>query len=620
MGKQGKRKQRQKRKQKQPIPDGTADAAAQPLNPSSAIHQLRHADSHVRLNALVALQATLLRPSGSKRININVMQAVREQVMDANLECASSAADCLAQYLSLPNLQELASATTAGWVLVFITRLNQCLQAIQGKSQNNNKLKQWYAVAAPSLRALAKLIETNPLALDQLNTQIDTFLATVLGLLQSVATFQLPAGTTDKRFSEWVQETGIYATRCLHSSLDDNEDVAERFASMDVNVWISLLPTLPDLAQVHVCGSFVALQTPAMVPGITQQVIPCLVHRIQQWNPQQIQTLEAAYNAAVTLWKAQQEDEQLEGEIVRKVQERKEPARLIARRQQNIERNGKATIEETQDGEQAMEDALVAWNACMLPLQVALEVSANLLSSFMVDEAAMEEDGAGAGGNDDVRSFLVSSNFMDPILTALNAMCVYYTTGRTEAPDSLLKEDLEEVISKCAACATNGVLSQILSESKYEQTWQMVRPYASAKGVGSTLVVLAQRGTVNLSSDGALVQQLLSAPHEDSQRDGVCLLATMLVNAPENIVVEATTELVRLLQTSSSVAVQVEILRTIMDLWGQDDFYPQLFDEKQILSCFQTAATTLSKNKDLDPESEEILYNAERFVEYKQGR
>ena len=76
-------------------------------------------------------------------------------------------------------------------------------------------------------------------------------------------------------------------------------------------------------------------------------------------------------------------------------------------------------------------------------------------------------------------------------------------------------------------------------------------------------------------------------------------------------------ELLRLLQGTSSV-VQAEVLNAIMDLYGQDDFYPQVFLNLKLLDHFQRCLANIPKL--VDPEMEDILFNANRFVDYKLGR
>jgi len=80
---------------------------------------------------------------------------------------------------------------------------------------------------------------------------------------------------------------------------------------------------------------------------------------------------------------------------------------------------------------------------------------------------------------------------------------------------------------------------------------------------------------------------------------------------------------------------KIEILKTFMDWYGNDTFYPQLYNELHvsdaITSCLQSIAATVASgsaatlnnnddsNMDMDVEEEEmmILSNSERFVEYK---
>jgi hypothetical protein len=634
MGKQGKKKQRQKRKQQEQRPH-TNESSDDPLlsstttctvNPSSAIHQLRHSDPKIRQNALIALQATVLHNS-SKRVSVAVLQAVREQVMDANLECASAAAECLAQYLSwTPNIEHQA-VTTASWTPVLIVRLDQCLKAIQSKD-DANKMKLWYALAAPCTKALCKLVELNERALEQVmnsTTDADYFLSTILGLLHVVTTF---VKSTDTRWNEWVEDTAAYAARTLHSSLDENPDLVEQInatqnATSDA-AWSQLLSTLPDLARLHLCGSLITMYQ--MVPApwqrslLVQHVLPCLTSSLVV-QPERLQSLEQEFADAVALRKTQKEDEELEGEIVRKMQERKEPAQIIARRQKEVDRGSKAVFseEDTKDGEQAMDDALVAWSGIIMPLQVTLEVTANFLSCFIQDEDAMDDDGA---KDKEMHQALISASLAEALVKTLQALCSYQDSrGEVPKERECLSDDLTESISKCAACITNCVLSQVLEQKNFDASWQVLRPHASSQGVSSILVVLTQQGLPFPAQDTALIQQLLHSSHEESQRDGVSLLAVML-NDPQHsvhIVTEATAELLRVLKQGESLA-KIEALNAIMDLWGQDEFHPQVFASQQILSNFQATLASLSIDKTLDPVAEDVLFNAGRFVDYKLGR
>jgi hypothetical protein len=119
-----------------------------------------------------------------------------------------------------------------------------------------------------------------------------------------------------------------------------------------------------------------------------------------------MQQLQENYHQAKLLWQSQKEDDELEQQVIQSVQERREPARQIAKRRKQQGRPVGSNNNEGEDdeamatgeqpeGRQAMEDALMAWNHGMiLPMQVALEVTANLLTCLIQDEndMAIEKD------------------------------------------------------------------------------------------------------------------------------------------------------------------------------------------------------------------------------------
>jgi len=684
MGKQGRRKQRQTRRQQheQKTAPTTSNDGLPPVavNPSSAIHQLRHADPKVRQNALIALQANIIHQEdggntstsrdSSKVISVAVLQAIREQVMDNNLECASAAAECLALYLSYctTTTMEHQAVTTASWIPILMSRLDQCLTSIQGDSK---KWKHWYAVAGPCMKTLCKLIESNQRALDYITSttiQMDTFWKILLGFLTMIAQFEK---TTDIRFNEWVEETAIYAARTLHSSLDENPDLVARIQSTTTTLSSSssspqnptaealgqlftALPNLPHLSRVHLCGSLVNMYQ--LIPSTTwlstlfiQYALPSL-NQYLIISTDHLQSSEQAFSEGLALRKVQKEDEELEGEIIRKIQDRKEPARLIARRQKDMERGSKPTIEEIKDGEEAMEEAITAWSTIIIPLQLTLEVTANLLSTFIRDEDDMDQDiPQSSSSSSTLHTALITTRLAESLVTAMQTICTYQEQRLGSGGGSLLPkehealtEDLQDCMSKLSACITNAILSKVLESSNYEMTWHIVQPHVSKwVGMSSILVTLVQNGLPILPQTmGSGIQELLHSPHEESQRDGVSLLANMMMmmnnqSSSVTLITDATQELLRILSHDdddnggSHPSAKIEALNVIMDLWGEDDYYPDIFIQFQILSVFQRALATLSTLKKKEkkkngngwnPEEEEILWNASRFVDYKLGR
>jgi hypothetical protein len=244
-----------------------------------------------------------------------------------------------------------------------------------------------------------------------------------------------------------------------------------------------------------------------------------------------------------------------------------------------------------------------------------LEVTANLLSCLIQkeDDMAVEKDDEGL--DQALHQALVAAKLAERILQMLQTLCVF------QSNETVLQEDLQDTISKCAACLSNCVLSTVLAEADFAATWQVLRPHAMETGVCSVLVVLAQQHQQRSMVDLELVQNLLTkSTNEDVQRDAVCLLVAALSNnnTASEVVFQMTKELVRLLEEGST-SVKAEVLNVIMDLYGQDDFHPQVFASLNLLDHFQRCIASMPK-KSMEPEVEEILLNANRFVDYKSGR
>lgn len=609
MGKQSRRKSRQKKKENRKD-DST------PRNPSSAVHRLRHPDPKTRHSALVSLQATFLH-SGCQRVNLPVLQAVREQIMDRDMNCASAAAECLAQYVSYSE-GDKHKDIMASWTLILIARLDQCHQAIQ---VDPNNAKQWYALAAPALRAMCKLIEINELALEQLNTQKQTFLSTMFGLLQSVVS---QAATLDDQLNEWVHDTGTYAARCIHSSIDDNYEMVDILNGNGkiVDLWPSLLTSLPDLAQLHIAGCIISLYQASPCDWHSQillnQVLPCL-SRFLNIDVPKLETLEENYRQAKLMLESQKEDNEIEQEVLKAIEQRREPAREIARRMKQNPREEKPMMETQEDGQQAMEDALTAWNNAMMPLQLALENMANLLSCLIQEENEMAVEREESIDRTIYQS-LVTNKVAEYIVRMLQALCVYTQSRSNE--NELLKDDLEDALSKISGCLANCVLSKVLLESDFLATWTILRQYPSEKGVCSVMAALVQnsKSLRNLAvNDLETFQAMLNnAQNEEIQRDALCLISAALARtSPPEVVAKMTKELIKLMQEAAPT-VRCEVLNTIMDLYGDDEFHPNVFMSLNTLSHFQQCLTTVPQ-KGLGPEEEEIVFNAHRFIEYKLG-
>ena len=540
MGKQGHRRKKQKanrqRRQQQVqqsldvVVAGAADLSTttNSVNPHSAVHQLRNPDPKVRHAALVALQASVLSQltSSSKPIALPVLQAVREQVSNPDLECSAVAAECLAHYLSMTSAHtetDTRKEMTASWALILLGRLQECRTALVGfvtadrttasLSKNQHKKrdtqrKQWYAIAAPCFQALCSLIEENGYALDRINLQKKTFVEVIFGMLvllqapsssSSTATvppvdttntpedamMQDPTDVTantassvvnvesDTLAEEYRTSTALYAARCLHSALDENHELAEVLQHSDnLGMWNTLLdeggggPTtlgFSTITRLHLLGCLVnlyqmtaaaALSSPSWceqllleygILGATRKLggeavggrgglfLTTLgVGNTDVSLYDALSLLELKYREAQHLWERQNEDQKMEEEIAAKVNERKEPAKEIAKRQKKnkaatrlayqeeqkakmiaeaeataivdtemIDASGvmteeaveerpkkphSGTIVREQNGEEAMHAALSAWHTKLKELQLTLEILTNLVSTWIIED------------------------------------------------------------------------------------------------------------------------------------------------------------------------------------------------------------------------------------------
>jgi hypothetical protein len=84
--------------------------------------------------------------------------------MNDDLECAVTAAGCLANYLSNNNKVE-RDELTAGWLLLFIPRLQQAHEQVVANAGTANGPKQllWLDLGERSCQCLVSLLEDNPL-------------------------------------------------------------------------------------------------------------------------------------------------------------------------------------------------------------------------------------------------------------------------------------------------------------------------------------------------------------------------------------------------------------------------------------------------------------------------
>jgi len=717
-------------------------------------------------------------------------------------------AECLALYLSgtsstVTPEDTKRQETTASWTMVLLGRLESCGNHLQqGLVDSNNnsigknkkKEKQWYAVTAPCLHALCLLIETNPEALQQINAspeQKTLLVRVILGILTTIAyssnsnssntaatsmeeTTESTAEATPANNSNsknntiqfYQEKTALYASRTLHSALDDNPELAHEVLLQSSQqqqhenyLWKKqTTATFPIMTQLHLVGCLVNLfqlssssasssnLEQALLDHVHSCLVPILLSKQEsQHYPREWKQLDHDYRQACALYKKQRDDEQLETEIIQKVEQRKEPAREIARRQaqqqqQQVQQqpsnqdddddvdmqdathdaNGTTTSSSTtssskgkfltheQDGQELLHTTLEAWNATMGPLQLALEIVTNLLTCWIPlegDHPMEYTDSIKKAKQHPLQQTLEGLQFGLGMVHMLQTLCQFDEYYHQQPPPPQIYDnsddkenpictDVQEAIGKTCACLSNCLLSGILwsndhvdtAEDRMVKTWQILMQCLVQKlatmtttaaatetsssvvtdGLTSCMVVLLQKQRQGSSpskafirkNDVQVVSQLLlttSATSDkdttprmgiETQRNAVCILSMIVLSGVDGVGKDDDYDMESLVRTlthtfvnvllslsssssssssamMSSIPVGTEILNAFMDWYGQDDFYPHVFDEWNVLQAIQQYLAKLQPRQEhlqsvIGPEDEEILYNAQRFVEYKQ--
>jgi len=250
--------------------------------------------------------------------------------------------------------------------------------------------------------------------------------------------------------------------------------------------------------------------------------------------------------------------------------------------------------------------------------------------------------------------------------------------------DDPIRLDLEETIGKVSACLINCILSGIIistknniaSNGQFPVRDDLLIPilrdlHVELNGnIGNNPKVSVANDAVVDAYAAVLVVVMETNPgilyheHENAnlfqeyitlfqqllpRRDAVCLLSVTVLSwvasngratANTQAMVRSVTErFLELLlrkadskgkETKTSIMnTQTQILKTFMDWYGKDTFYPQLYNELQVSTAIASCLTSISnelnnstvgeENIDVDEEQLEILHNSERFVEYKKN-
>uniref|UniRef100_A0A7S4AX32 Uncharacterized protein n=1 Tax=Pseudo-nitzschia australis TaxID=44445 RepID=A0A7S4AX32_9STRA len=468
--------------------------------------------------------------------------------------------------------------------------------------------------------------------------------------------------------------------------------------------------------------------------GLLMQVLFCRENQPGAFHAR-LSTLEDKYRKAQVLLEKQIDDQKLEAEVDAEVRERKEPAKMIARRQKKakeakmiaeaeadvantdmmdadddvveVRTSGKITNRE-QDGEEAVNEAMLEWTSTTGQIQLALEIFTNLVSTWIsVPEDQVADDKPMAICDASIASKSTKSKIFNLIngidmasrlADMLQTLCQFLGEGKRKnqrdemdddeskgnyceyEADDPIRVDLEETIGKVAACLINCILSGIIAATTTSNiagnsccpvkdvVWNSIlrdlnielngsrngqeTPVANNAVVdayAAVLVVVMETNPSILYQDKespnlfqeyiALFQRLLP------RRDAVCLLSWTVLKLittietttthTEAMVQSITEKFLELLakkvdnnDTEVKTAVmntQMQILKTFMDWYGNDNFYPQLYNKLGVSTTISSCLTSISNELNgcsvsgIDEEQMEILHNSERFIEYKKS-
>jgi hypothetical protein len=692
MGKQTRRKKRRGGGDKK---QQTADTSASGHSSSALIQRIRapSTDARTRHAALTGLASSLLLSASSssqgssskvnkKLYSDDLLDAVRERVaLDDDVDCATAAAECLYFYVASEALDLTA---TAGWTLVLLQRLEKCKSVLSSPGEENSKRQkqQCWALSTSCLQTLCSLIETNPLALDRIQQGGES--GSLIPLLLQL--FILGRNELDKHASvagaeqqdDAVRDATILSVRTLHSALDDNFELLQPFLHASAatsttcstnDAWEWLLTqschhvNLPMPARLHAAGCLVVCRQLLLNSSgsnvhpwldvlhrhVLNTAIP-LLSQCCDFHPDIAKALLSRYAQAQKDYQEEQDDYEMERDVIKTVNDRKEPARLIARRQklmkeqQNEGDDGMQQHDDTLPArvntQEVMERARAAWTESLRPFQLALEITANLTS--LGDNTAQPEDEDGDNQNMDMdwgpdqeaelmaqqggihtpqQQFspldvalldaIITKGLPDRLLACLKAV---YSPLLTDSDTSIPRNALDDIIelqSKCAACLGNCFANlQSWKKNDCNTIWKELRCAKDQLVLATTehnKTALSEEALCNammlgirLRSDlrkciGAndldfILAWLSTAGSNDIKRDIVTMLGVLCCQEEHSAEVDrqVCSALLAALKTSKSAMLTSEILNSLMDMYG-DDNHTNVFDELNVLAQFQRA-------------------------------
>jgi hypothetical protein len=403
---------------------------------------------------------------------------------------------------------------------------------------------------------------------------------------------------------------------------------------------------------------------------------------------------------------AQQADDALEQQVVSSTDQKKEPARQIARRmkQQKEQEKDAATAmqedngngnddaidndnddtnkqteplkrgklpENREDRTEVWEQVQAEWHDLVRPVQLALEISANLTSTGSGgagagsgDNTDMQDDDEenqddeeqdhvmmDAGLDEKLTAALIHTKLPDQILLLLGKLVSTDWMGGNGANDNLpdvIRESCSDLQNKAGTCLGH-CLAALPEWTPPASLWldlknamhkaannNTVKDKQGREGISSAMVVALQsRESIRTQMQSGDLDFLLQLLKDDSvvvQRDAVCMLGILCSQEehPADVNQKTCQALLQALTAEKqSAMVLAEVLSVLMDIYGDDDCHPTVFEALDVLGDFQRSVPLLKQRisvetTDADPDDveqwKETALNASRFIAYKKNQ
>lgn len=719
------RKRNKKKSFKPTLEEQAGDVVGSLKTTPAILQRLRHADAKTRQAALAALLHTRFHPdtlntssgsgkppSSSLSSSTELLQAVRDQVCNSDLHCSIAATSCLGNYLAFSSVEE--DTASAGWLIIFLIRLQECLGQI--KTLDGTLLLLWLELTEKCTYCLVHLLENNPAALDRLMTapqqqlhgaeSLHTTLTQLLQRSQLHHVNQTPlshqiqgtgsvaaavasnsnnnvtsaAATFPASLTAAWNSIQTLAARCLHSVWDDNENLVLPYLSKGgaatgetlevVRTIILSQRGLPSVAALHCIGAWMAAWLILLV-GVDkqqQQPVGSYVKAVMDDDSQVVPRSMLLLRQAVTLWdvsgirpfvdklkpaeseyKAEQADDELEQEILKVQNQKKEPTRLIARRlkQQKTENDvaamedggngtkygGDKVTKDRRDKAALWDEVQADWQEAVRPVQLAVEILVNLTSAQQAtsndddDDVIMEQDNSMALTiPKELAAKLLESQLPDSVYKFFGQLSDWFNNFANDDIPTTVLESLSDLLCKAAIslrhCLSNLPGWQDTANACFVP-WSVLKRAAAISNDGvqeavtSTMVVaLRCRSCVRTQIDDVDFNDLLTLLSTASAtsspvvaRDAITMLGILCSDGAHSVQVNERV-CQALVQVSASppagtvangsqqyptAMVLAEALSVLMDIYGEDDCHPTVFGSLDVLGHFQRTLPLLKQ-------------------------